>query len=122
MIGAKFKEGDSIENITGDSGYSTGPHLHFEIREVLYDPKNPSIYFTNEPDGPKYKAVDPMIYLEEVEAGDILDMLDEPDAWKLSLEKLKGDAENNDMGIHNIWQYGEEFIMKIYNLGKEATK
>lgn len=44
-VGARVKQGD-IVGFEGSTGYATGPHLHFEVREQG-KPRNPVIYLGN---------------------------------------------------------------------------
>ena len=45
----------------GDTGDSSGTHLHLEVRATNY---NASSFWTNEADGRKYKSVDPLPYFD----------------------------------------------------------
>ncbi len=79
--GERVNEGDCI-GITGNSGASTAPHLHFEIRKG-----NPKTLWSKTTSGKYNLALDPMSYLKE-EKPDLKELIKQVEGILIEMEEL----------------------------------
>ena len=113
-----FKVGQVIQanktrtRITGNSGKSTGPHCHVELRLCTYGPH----FWDDDPviHDKKTYTVDPMWFFHDFgkSASEIrLDTLDEPQNWELFKSSL-------DV-IRKMAPWFDQYTIDVYNGEKE---
>jgi len=84
-VNTKLKKGD-VFALTGNTGESTGPHLHFEIRLGEFNSKS----FVKDSEGKYPGVVDPETFVIEKEWESILrKAASNPDAWIKFFEENK---------------------------------
>ena len=102
-VGTRVKAGDVVA-LTGNSGESTGPHLHFEIRTGKVN----GTFFTKDKEGKMPGAIDPETFKLEPEWESILrKAASNPDAW------IKFFEENKN---HPTGKFLPELVTKINNM------
>jgi len=112
-VGTPVKEDDLI-GYTGNTGNSTGPHLHMEIRVGKYDYN----FFSKNADGRYLSSVDPETFVppSRLEKWQqlIISKMDQPAEWLELIKHLTAAGQVNN----TIAKFFPEFIEKLG--GKDA--
>lgn len=102
-IGQKVESGDVI-GYSGNTGQSTGPHLHFEIRFCKYGD------FWDRDGDIFLRCIDPLPYIKDLQKR--LKGLTVDDATQIVKEKLSLEDKTIDYLVKD-YKYGEILITKI---------
>ncbi len=131
------KKGDII-GIMGNSGYSFGTHLHFEIRDTKTEkPINPLLFGMKNPDNlppslvsmaihgldPDFhKVCDIRIPLDAIQGGTVnIPSPIEVPAWRVGIALQtydRTDGSHNKLGIYSIHVYVDDSLSYSYHLDK----
>lgn len=120
-VGHRFDAGTILVRMTGNSGHSTGPHLHWEVRMRLYGIG----YFSSDAyiKGRKLDSVNPRLFLvdfdksiEKIHS----ECMDSPDGWDLLSEAMEVIATEEvfSLGVlHTVLKQSnwyKDYIKKVY--------
>lgn len=104
-VGTKVKCNDVV-GFSGNSGSSTGPHLHLEVRKGKYN----WLFFRKNLQGKYFNSVDPQTFEKPADWKQrIIKKMDYPESWIRVVEELIEEGIRED----NIKKFFGEFIMKL---------